>query len=272
MTDLRPTAVAGLFYPEAPATLRATVARLLDDADRAADPRWPAERPKVLVVPHAGYIYSGPIAATAYAHLRRTLDAGPPVRRVVLLGPAHRVWCRGLAEPGVDFLETPLGVVHVDRAALAELPGRSDGRHAHGPEHSIEVQLPFLRTLVPDAAVVPLLVCDASPTVVAHGLEHLWGGPETLVVVTTDLSHYLPYADARRLDAETVEHLERNGPATLVGEQACGAGALNGLLTFLSTRRERLHCLDLRSSGDTAGGRREVVGYAALAASEPASA
>lgn len=256
-------AVAGLFYPAEPDALRSKLGALLTDA-RPDAAELARGRPKALIVPHAGYAYSGAIAATAYALLARTLAAGPPITRVVLLGPAHRVWCRGLAEPGVDFLETPLGAVRVDRAALAELPGRADGRRAHGPEHAIEVQLPFLRTLLPEAGVVPLLVCEASPDQVAEALAHLWGGPETLVLVSTDLSHFHPYADARALDTDTAAHLVAQGPPVLTGEQACGAAALNGLLAHVSGRGWPLACLDLRNSGDTAGSRREVVGYGAF--------
>lgn len=257
-------AVAGYFYPAEPEVLRRNLDTLLTAADTRAPPVG-TERPKALIVPHAGYVYSGPIAATAYAHLRRVLGAGPHISRVVLLGPAHRVWCRGLAEPGVDFLETPLGAVPVDRAALTGLPGRSDGRRAHVPEHSLEVQLPFLRTLLPHATVVPLLVCDAEPSLVADGLAYLWGGPETLVIISTDLSHFLPAEQARTQDARTARHITLQGAPELRGEQACGAAALNGFLRHISGRGWRVDCLDLRHSGDTAGGTREVVGYGAFA-------
>lgn len=256
-------AVSGLFYPAEPGPLRENLDALLGAAD-AQSAGHGTERPKALIVPHAGYIYSGPIAATANAHLRRLLGAGPHISRIVLLGPAHRVWCRGLAEPGADFLETPLGAVPVDRSALARLPGRSDGRLAHAPEHSLEVQLPFLQTILPRAAVVPLLVCEADPALVARGLEHLWGGPETLIVVSTDLSHFLPAEQAKVQDTRTARHITSQGPPDLRGEQACGAAAVNGLLQFISGRGWRLDCLDLRNSGDTAGGRREVVGYGAF--------
>jgi AmmeMemoRadiSam system protein B len=256
-------AVSGLFYPAEPAALHEKLEALLADA-RPADADLARGRPKALIVPHAGYAYSGAVAATAYALLARTLADGPPITRVVLLGPAHRVWCRGLAEPGVDFLETPLGAMRVDRAALADLPGRSDGRRAHGPEHALEVQLPFLRTLLPDAGVVPLLVCEATTDQVARAIDHLWGGPETLVLVSTDLSHFQPYAEARTFDTETAAHLVAQGPPVLTGDQACGATALNGLLAHIAGRGWPLTCLDLRSSGDTAGGRREVVGYGAF--------
>jgi AmmeMemoRadiSam system protein B len=218
-------------------------------------------------VPHAGFAYSGPVAATAYARLRASLTpGGPPVERVVLLGPAHRVYCRGLADAGVDFFESPLGAVPIDRAALADLPGRSDGHRAHGPEHSLEVQLPFLQVVLPDALLVPLLVVESRPDVVVRGLEHLWGGPETLVLVSTDLSHFLTAAEAERVDADTARHLVGLGPPTLIGDQACGAAALNGLLAYLPSHQPdaRLECLDLRHSGQTAGGRGEVVGYGAF--------
>jgi AmmeMemoRadiSam system protein B len=266
MTEMRPTAVAGHFYPADPDALRALVTRLLSEADDRR-PAGPIVRPKALIVPHAGYVYSGPIAATAYARLRAALgDGGPPIERVVLLGPAHRVFCRGLADAGVDFFESPLGAVPVDREALAELPGRSDGHRAHAPEHALEVQLPFLQVILPDAMIVPLLVVEPRPDVVARGLDHLWGGPETLVVVSTDLSHFLPAEAAEAVDAETARHLVSRGPPTLTGDQACGSAALNGLLAYLDVHapETRLECIDLRHSGQTAGGRREVVGYGAF--------
>lgn len=276
---LRPAAVSGLFYPAEPEVLAQTVATLLDAADHARgtppgpEGRQPGgvpiRRPKALIVPHAGYAYSGPVAASAYALLRATLALGPPIRRVVLLGPAHRLYCRGLADACVEFFETPLGVQSVDRAVLADLPGRTDGRRAHEPEHSLEVQLPFVRTLLPDATLVPLLCCDTPPEIVAAGLEALWGGDETLVLFSTDLSHFLPPADAREMDTATADHIASRGTPSLTGHQACGAAAVNGLLDFAATRPLTFELLDLRNSADTApgAGRRGdgVVGYGAFA-------
>lgn len=271
MTSVRPSAVAGLFYPDAPAELRHTVDALLAAAEsRRAASSASSARPKALIVPHAGYVYSGPVAATAYEHLRATLDDGPPITRVVLLGPAHRVWCSGLADAEVDFFDTPLGSVPVDREALEALPGRTAGRRAHAPEHSLEVQLPFLQRVLPEAKIVPLLLGDSPPHVVARGLQHLWGGPETLVLVSSDLSHYLPSHTAREVDRATASHIVAHGGPGLSGDQACGCAGINGLLAFGEGRGWRIECLDLRNSGDTSGRSSDgVVGYGAFAVYPP---
>ena len=255
-TRVRPPAVAGLFYPAEPGELRACVQRLLAE-NPAVGPA-----PKALIVPHAGYVYSGPVAARAY-NLLAPLAAS--LRRVVLLGPAHRVPLRGLALPTGTAFRTPLGDVPLDSHAMAELDGlpgvvRSD--EAHRQEHSLEVHLPFLQMLLKGFTLLPLVVGWSEASQVSTVLERLWGGDETLVVISSDLSHYHAYAEARRLDEDTAHYIESESPA-LEGEQACGAYPLNGLLTF--ARRQRLHItrLDLRNSGDTAGGRDRVVGYGA---------
>ena len=256
---VRPSAVAGMFYPGAADTLAAEVERLV----AAAAPTEVAQAPKLLVVPHAGYIYSGPIAAQAYALLARWRAQ---VRRVVLLGPAHRLAIRGLALPSVSAFETPLGRVELDRAALAQLRGLAQvsvNDAVHAKEHSIEVQLPFLQRVLDEFTLVPLVVGAASVKQVAEVLERLWGGDETLVVISTDLSHYLPYAEARATDRMTVERILQLDPE-LDHDQACGATPLGGAL--LAARAHGLvpRLLDLRNSGDTAGDRSRVVGYCAL--------
>ena len=261
MSAIRSPAVAGLFYPAAPDELSHYVRRLLDDTQ-------PQELiPKALIAPHAGYIYSGPIAASAYATLAPIADR---IRRVILLGPTHRVAVRGLALPGVDAFDTPLGRVEVDAAAaqaIAHLPQVSVSPQAHALEHSLEVHLPFLQSVLPDFRLLPLAVGMATPEEVAEVLEMLWGGDETLIVVSSDLSHYLPYASAQRTDKQTMQSiLQLRQP--IDHEQACGGTPINGLI--LCARRHRLipHLLDLRNSGDTAGSRDQVVGYAALAFTE----
>ena len=257
---VRPSAVAGMFYPGAADTLAAEVERLV----AAAAPTEVAQAPKLLVVPHAGYIYSGPIAAQAYALLARWRAQ---VRRVVLLGPAHRLAIRGLALPSVSAFETPLGRVELDRAALAQLRGLAQvsvNDAVHAKEHSLEVQLPFLQRVLDEFTLVPLVVGAASVKQVAEVLERLWGGDETLVVISTDLSHYLPYAEARATDRMTVERILQLDPE-LDHDQACGATPLGGAL--LAARAHGLvpRLLDLRNSGDTAGDRSRVVGYCAFA-------
>ncbi|MCO5108925.1 MAG: AmmeMemoRadiSam system protein B [Burkholderiaceae bacterium] len=261
-SSIRPAAVAGTFYPKAPGALRGAISGWLSSAPAAADAaRGPA--PKLLVVPHAGYAYSGPIAAQAYALLAPWRGR---IERVVLLGPAHRVAVRGLAVPTVSEFETPLGVVVVDRAsidALAALPQVVSSDVAHAHEHSLEVQLPFLQAALGSFSIVPLVVGRAAASEVAEVLERTWGGDETLFVVSTDLSHYLPYAQARATDLATVEQILALD-ANIDHDQACGATPLNGALRVARARGLTPRLLDLRNSGDTAGDRSSVVGYGAI--------
>jgi len=264
---VRPAAVAGRFYPAQRAALVAEVDACLEGVPCAA---VAARAPKAVIVPHAGYVYSGPVAAHAYAQLAPLRGR---IRRVVLLGPTHRVAVRGLAAPSVAAFETPLGRVPIDRDALAriaDLPQvvTSDAAHAH--EHALEVQLPFLQSVLGNGfALVPLAVGDAGADDVAEVLERLWGGDETLVVVSSDLSHYLPYAEAAAVDRAAVDRILALD-AALDHEAACGATPINGLLRV--ARRHALvpRLLDLRNSGDTAGDRSRVVGYCAVAF-EPAA-
>lgn len=263
----RPAAVAGLFYPDAPKLLAAAVDELLNGA--RVQPRSFEKTPvKVLVVPHAGYVYSGPVAASGYAVLAPQAQR---VRRVVLLGPAHRAYVRGLALPGVSALESPLGQVAIDAdavRALESMPNVTVDRRAHAKEHSLEVHLPFLQRVLGAFTVVPLVVGDATPEEVAAVIERVWGGDETLIVVSSDLSHYQPYETAQALDAATVAALVAGRPVS--NDQACGARVLNGLSALRATHALTPHVLDLRNSGDTAGTRGEVVGYLALAFCEGA--
>lgn len=254
----RSSAVAGTFYPGDPAPLRAAVQRYLHAA--------PAEfgRPKALVVPHAGYAYSGPTAGAAYAALA---GARPPYTRVVLIGPAHRVRVKGLAVPTVESFATPLGAVALDREWIERVradPAVTVSDLAHAAEHSLEVQLPFLQVTLGDFTLVPIVAGLAAREDVARVLALLWGAEETLVVVSSDLSHYHPAAEAQRLDAHTSERiLALDG--SLGGEDACGCVGLNGFLLLASQRGLVPRLIDLRHSGDTAGDRRQVVGYGAYA-------
>jgi AmmeMemoRadiSam system protein B/AmmeMemoRadiSam system protein A len=265
---IRPAAVAGMFYPDDARTLRAQVAHYLAQVGAKASRARPT-RPKILLVPHAGYVYSGPVSAHAYATLA---NAGGGIRRVVLLGPTHRVAVRGIAAPTVDAFATPLGAVRVDRAALdalADLPQVVAHDAAHAAEHALEVQLPFLQTVLGDFALVPLAVGHVTPEAVAQVIERLWGGDETLIVVSSDLSHYLPYARAQAVDAATVQRVLALDP-DLGHDEACGATPLAGALIAAKARGLAPRLLDLRNSGDTAGDRSRVVGYCAMAF-EPAS-
>ncbi len=224
--------------------------------------------PKAIIAPHAGYIYSGPIAASAYARLE---PARSRITRVVLLGPVHRVPVRGLALPGADVLATPLGEVTVDAGAVARISGMPQvivSRDAHELEHSLEVHLPFLQAVLDNWMVVPLAVGDATGREVGEVLDALWGGPETLIVVSSDLSHYLGYDDAQSVDratAQAILDLRDN----VTHEQACGGTPVNGLTLAARQRGLTPQLLDLRNSGDTAGDRRRVVGYGAFGYYEP---
>lgn len=268
MQSVRPPAVAGMFYPGTPAVLGSAVRAYLAEARSPADPE--ALLPKALIVPHAGYVYSGPVAASAY----RLLAPGRnTIRRIVLLGPVHRVPVRGLALPSSTAFSTPLGTVAVDSAAAAralEMSQVGVNEAAHAPEHSLEVQLPFLQTVLEDFQIVPLAVGDASAEEVALVIEQLWGGPETLIVVSSDLSHYYSYAAARQLDRGTAAAILSLDSA-LDHEQACGATPINGLALCAQRRGLKAELIDLRNSGDTAGDKTRVVGYAAFAFSEPRS-
>lgn len=256
--DVRAPAVAGLFYPGEAGALRAQLAQML-----AGNPA-PGAPPKALIAPHAGYVYSGPIAARAYNRLASHKAA---IHRVVLLGPAHRVPVRGLALPVADIFRTPLGDIELDRdahALLAGLPQVTRSAAAHAQEHSLEVHLPFLQVLLEDFRLVPLLVGWAQTSEIAAVLDAIWGDEETLIIISSDLSHYHDYATARRHDADTARRIETL-QFPIPDEQACGAFPINGLLSVALTRHLRVERLDLRNSGDTAGDRQRVVGYGAWA-------
>jgi len=265
MPSVREAFVDGLFYPAAPAALRAQVVDYLANVG-AVD--VVGRTPKLLIAPHAGYEYCGAVAAHAYALLGRWRE--PIVRRVVLLGPAHRVALGGLAAPIAEAFETPLGEVVVDLAALAgldDLPQVVRSDRVHEREHSLEVQLPFLQTVLGSFTLVPLVVGDADAEAVAQVIERLWGGDETLVVISSDLSHYLRYEQARTADQRTVQRILAFD-AGLGPHEACGAAAINGAL--LTARHHGLapRLLALCNSGDTAGDRDRVVGYGAIAFEE----
>ncbi len=258
--QVRPAAVAGMFYPGSSPALARDVQQML----RQTAPSTPATRAKAIITPHAGYVYSGPIAASVYAPLAALRES---IRRVILLGPTHRVAVNGLALPAATAFATPLGVVPLDQeaiATIAPLPQVLVSDAAHALEHSLEVQLPFLQTVLADFTLVPLAVGRASAAQVAEVLECLWGGDETLIVISSDLSHYLPYASARATDSNTARHIVALDPH-IDHQQACGATPVNGLL--LAARRHGLQArlVDLRNSGDTAGDRSRVVGYGAFA-------
>lgn len=263
---IRPPAQAGRFYPGMPHMLEQEVCHMLAAA------RPPRLRPKAMILPHAGYPYSGPIAATGYRLFQDEAAEGGMIERILLLGPAHYVPVRGLAASGADAFATPLGEVRLDRRAietLLELPQVQLNDAAHAPEHSLEVHLPFLQVALGRFALVPLVVGQATPLQVAEVIERLWDGAATRVIVSSDLSHFHDYATARALDRATAERILRLEGESLDGEDACGCRPISGLLEVARRRGLRPHLLDLRNSGDTAGDPSRVVGYGAFAFEEP---
>jgi hypothetical protein len=264
MATLRPPAVAGAFYPGEAQSLLGEVDELLEGVE-SLDVQF--GHPKALIVPHAGYIYSGSTAAQAFSEL---ISARGVVKRVVLLGPVHRLAVRGLALPGVDLFATPLGRIPLDAEAVRSLEGLPQvvtSAPAHAMEHSLEVQLPFLQRVLGEFSLVPLAVGDATSAQVAEVLERLWGGPETLIVISTDLSHYHEYETAQRIDHDTANRIRRL-EGGLNHEQACGATPLNGLLSLAQKKGLSIRQLAVCNSGDTAGGRGRVVGYSSFALDE----
>ncbi len=266
----RPPAIAAAFYPgDAQALAREVDTHL--QAAALGMPRSMLQRPKVLIAPHAGHVYSGATAARAYARIQPFAGA---IRRVVLLGPAHRVYFKGVALPGTGAWATPLGAVPIDTLgadAIADLPCVVTRPDAHATEHSLEVHLPFLQRVLGDFELLPLVVGDVAPAEVAEVLGRLWGGPETLILVSTDLSHFHAYDDAQRIDAAScAKVMALDG--TLDHQQACGATPVNALLQMAGPRGLRIEQIDRCNSGDTAGDRERVVGYASFALYEPAGA
>lgn len=266
MPAVRPAAVAGSFYPAVAAELQRQIGALLGTARTAAI----VAMPKALIVPHAGYVYSGPIAAAAYAQLAPVRQR---ITRVALLGPSHFVGFRGLAASSAAGWQTPLGTVPVDRPIVERLIEAGlivvlDAAHAR--EHSLEVQIPFLQTALGKFSLVPVVAGDAPPDAVAALLDAVWGGPETLIVVSTDLSHYLDYASCQEMDSRTASVTERFDWKALGPDSACGRVLVRGLLVAARRRGISILRLDLRNSGDTAGPRDRVVGYGSWALFEPA--
>jgi MEMO1 family protein len=263
----RPPAVAGLFYPDDARELREVVSGYL----RQHSSSTPVAPPKALIVPHAGYIYSGGIAAAAYAtvaSLRQT------IRRVVLIGPSHRVYLRGMAVPAASSFATPLGNVEIDqtlKAVLLQSGAVIESDTPHAQEHCLEVQLPFLQLLFDDFTLLPLVLGSVAPEQVAAALAQVWGDAATLVLVSSDLSHYHTYTQAQQIDAATAATILRR-ETTLAGEQACGAVGINGLTCLANQRQLPISEIARCNSGDTAGDRSRVVGYGAFAVHEPGHA
>jgi MEMO1 family protein len=258
--SVRPPAVAGKFYPAHPAELRSLVESFLASARVEKGPS-----PKAIIAPHAGYPYSGPIAASAYAQFAPDRET---IKRVILLGPSHFVGFQGLAIPWVDAFATPLGVVPLDRPSLLglrDLPEILQLNEAHEGEHCLEVQLPFLQVVLADFSIVPLVAGRITPEALSRVLQSLWGGPETRFVISSDLSHYLSWDVAHELDASTAKAIESLSYAAIPEHQACGHVPIRGMLCAAVGHNLTARTLDLRSSGDTSGPRSRVVGYGAFA-------
>ncbi|MFH1331303.1 MAG: AmmeMemoRadiSam system protein B [Actinomycetota bacterium] len=261
MATVRPASVAGTFYPADPAVLRRSVEDLLRDGSESEL----GIRPSLLIVPHAGYVYSGLVAASAYRLLR---DVGDALRRVVLVGPAHFVAPSGLATPGVDALETPLGEVPVDTELTASAhshPIVGPDPVAHAREHSLEVQLPFLQVVIPEFSVLALVTGNVGPDAAADVLDEVIAADDVIGIVSSDLSHYLDYDAARRRDTRTATAITELRPADLSPGDACGRTAVQAALVLAKRRGWTCRLIDLRNSGDTAGSMHQVVGYGAFA-------
>lgn len=266
METIRPPAVAGMFYPENPIVLKDMIEQNLTQANSASD----TSVPKVLIVPHAGYIYSGPIAASAFTLLEPYRQL---IKRVVIIGPSHRVGFNGVAISSVDAFDTPLGAIPIDKSAqakLSEIAGVHIIDEAHAAEHSLEVQLPFLQTILDKFSMVPIVAGDASLQLIENIIETLWGGPETLIVISSDLSHYHTYQTAQQLDQITSQAILNLDVNTIDSQHACGSVGIRGFLTFAQHHPLEASLLDLRNSGDTAGSKDGVVGYGAYLFTEGA--
>ena len=260
MTSIRPAAIAGTFYPGKPDELAHNVDAMIASARPAATHAVP----KAIIAPHAGFIYSGPVAASIYAMIA---SARARITRVVLLGPTHRVAINGLALPGVEAFATPLGLVPIDTAAtqqLLTLPYVSNNAQTHQFEHSLEVHLPFLQKILDKFTLLPLAVGRATAQQVANVLEMQWGGDETLIIISSDLSHYLPYAEAKKMDDGTAKAILALS-TDINHQQACGATPVTGLNLLAQRRGLTPQLIDLRNSGDTAGDKARVVGYGSFA-------
>jgi len=259
---IRPAAVSGLFYPADAHELHEQITHLLADASAIK------QAPLALIVPHAGYIYSGPIAASAYVNLRPLRNK---IQRVVLLGPSHRVAFRGLATSSANFFTTPLGDIKLDTIAaeqLNHLPQVQVFDDAHAQEHSLEVQLPFLQEVLDEFELVPIVVGDATTDEVAEVIDMAWKDDSTLIVISSDLSHYHDYNSAQKMDRHTCSAIVSLNPDGIGVDDACGRHPVKGLLTVARQRGLHVHTLDLRNSGDTAGDRNQVVGYGAWSVSK----
>ncbi|VAW70803.1 Candidate phosphomevalonate decarboxylase; COG1355, Predicted dioxygenase [hydrothermal vent metagenome] len=260
LSRIRPAAVAGMFYPDDPQQLKSEISQYLNRASSSS-----SSVPKAIIVPHAGYIFSAPVAANAYHLLTPEIQK---IKQVILLGPSHHLAFDGIATPDADYFATPLGKIKINHSLCLKaqsLDFVQTNNPAHQREHSLEVQLPFLQVILNDFELTPLVVGNCDMESISQLLELLWGGAETLIVISTDLSHFHNYQVANRLDRKTSQAIEQLQPDLISSENACGKAPLNGLLTLARKKQLTIDCLDLRNSADTAGSMDRVVGYGAYA-------
>lgn len=258
LARIRQPAVAGSFYPDDPEQLKAMLKHYLDEV---ALPDKSFKAPKAIIVPHAGYIYSGSVAATVYARLKQASDT---ISRVVLIGPSHRVGFNGMAVSHAEQFATPLGNISIDTVGiekLTRLPFVQYIDQAHAEEHSLEVQLPFLQLVLDKFTLLPIIAGEATSKQVCQVLEQVWGGTETLIVISSDLSHFHDYATAQRLDKKTSEFIQSLQYEKLDYDSACGRVPISGLLAYAEKYHLQVNKVDLKNSGDTAGDKKRVVGY-----------
>jgi MEMO1 family protein len=252
----RPAAVAGAFYSNDATILKQDIADLLGRVEDVE-----SEIPKAVIAPHAGYIYSGKVAANVYAQFKTVQSS---IKKIILLGPSHRVAFHGMAIPSVDYFATPLGKIKLDASLLATLkhfPHVIVSDQAHAEEHSLEVQLPFMQTVFDEFELLPIVVGQIDPEAVADLLNNVWGEDDTLIVVSSDLSHFLSYDQAVSQDQKTTEMIRQFQYHTIKGEDACGCHPMNGLLCLAQQKDLKVRLLAQNNSGDTAGDKRRVVGY-----------
>ena len=267
--DIRPPAVAGQFYPADPGELRYQVDRMLTQADLLEHPD--GALPKAIIAPHAGYVYSGQIAANVYGRLK---PLASKITRVILIGPAHRVYVPGIALPTVAGFASPLGITQLDTDFIDKLANLSFAEKrddAHAQEHALETQLPFLQEVLGDFKLVPIVVGGADDRQMIALMETVWGGDETLIVISSDLSHYHDYDTAKEKDNSTAKEIEVLNAGRLVGEDACGCRGVNGLLWMARRHDLRATTLEVKNSGDTAGPKNRVVGYGSWVFSDNAT-
>jgi len=256
--SIRPAAVAGMFYSDDPDQLGSDISYYLQHAEALPEPA-----PKAIIVPHAGYIYSGPIAASAYKQLEAIRHK---IKQVVLLGPSHRVALNGIATPDADYFSTPLGNIKINRPLCEKFENYDFVQRsiaAHSQEHSLEVQLPFLQKVLNEFELTPLVVGSCNANDIAQLLDTVWNNDDTIIVISSDLSHYHDYLTATKLDQHTSAAIENLQPENISYDDACGRSPLNGLLTLAKQKHSSIQTIDLRNSGDTAGDKQRVVGYGA---------